>query len=301
MKKTIAFILALTMILALCACGSGEQSKSGTEKRDEYNDPPTDESEGQDVSDKEILAGLWTGIPDTDGDFDQINFLFFSTDGYIYFKYYSTEEAYLDCAKHFVDCVMNDSSSSSIEKIYEFDNQYYQGSCSIQELYEDNESSEFIFKYDVKDGMVIITDSRGNNLPCEYCINSVDSTYGLTFTIDNNTKYFEKCDSDLDDTYRYFTGNWNVERNELVVDRYGACTMHDDSFAVSFTEDYRANDTDGNTYTWNYANGIMEIDGEELGVIKLSQSVFIMYFRDDWYVDGYCLHDGFCWEIFNRA
>lgn len=88
MKKIIAFILALTMIFVLCACGDNtdtkspdEQSAEFTEKQDESN-TPVDESDGQGLSDKEMLTGLWLCTDNiSDG---EVDCYFFSADGYLH-------------------------------------------------------------------------------------------------------------------------------------------------------------------------------------------------------------------------
>ena len=152
MKKIIAFILALTMIFALCACGDNtdtkspdEQSTELTEKQDESS-IPVGENDGQGQSGEEMLTGLWLCMDDIDYEYGDC--VFFSSDGYTYWEDYDlTEEDDFDCLNNIIECIRNDCTSNAIEDYCAYK---YEENCGAEEMYQ--AALLAVGKYNIKNG-----------------------------------------------------------------------------------------------------------------------------------------------------
>lgn len=269
MRKIIVFILALSMVFALSACkinvnpSSSDEQNIGVTDNQAESSVPADENDNQNLSDNEMLAGLWVCTDDINDGI--VEFAIFSTDGYVYTPYYYLDsEGEFDEIIHFINFMQNDKTSRAIEEYCEYT---YEEHYSIEDLYQDEE----VGKYNAKNGEVTVIYSCGDEETLYF-----DPTALVLATDDNCT--LEKIDYSLDDSFRYFVGNWNYEQTELYSYYYtGYVQDHYDNGLLFFGEDFRANESDGDTGGWGYNDGILEIGSSHYNVIKLSQKSFIIY------------------------
>lgn len=258
MKKVIPFILALTMIFALCACSSNNDNA------------------GQGLSNEEMLEGLWLCT-------DRINHgvvwsFFFSTDNYVFSEWFDLDDNQdCDCLKYLIDCTNREGSSSAIEEFYGYEYEEY---YNIEELYQDSK----VDKYELNDGEIRDITSNGSNYIAAY----FDST-DVSFVIprDDDDGYddytFEKYDYNFDDTFRWFVGNWTAD-GYYKHSSNGEPEVDVVKRAYYFGENFEYNTDSGSRYGWSYSDGILKMyntNGEFCyDVVRLSEHYFVAFGAD---------------------
>lgn len=304
MKKIIAFILALTMIFALCACGSSvEPSVSDSQSTEPTDSTETEEiqTENDNTSDEEIekqefdyaeqLAGLWLCTDHVNSD-KTVDFMFLTDDGYILRRSFdvSTNEFFL--LSNFITLIGDSPSSENIA--------YYFSLEGIVSTIEEAFTSELygVNKYEINNDEMVITypDGETEVLDCSYY--PIISMEEFAISSSDEEVYYSRYNWHMEDSYRYFVGNWIYEQIEWSEDKYGIVDTKEfhDSGSLFFGENFRVNESNGNIGGWGYNDGILEIDGSHYDVIILSHNKFILY---DEYDSGSSIHYEF--SVFDRA
>lgn len=305
MKKIIAFILALTMIFVLCACGDNtdakspdEQNTDTAEKQDESSNSvdegdviPVDENDGQGLSDEEMLAGVWLNVDHVNYD-KMIDFMYLTSDGYaLRYSFDLTTKDFFHLA-NYITLIGDSTSSDCLVEYYSAEGIAF----TIDEVF----SSEYydVNKYEIKNDEMIITYPNGEKETIGLNYNPIVSMTEIVITESAGDSRYIRHDNHMEDSYRYFVGNWNYEQTEWSEDKYGIVDTKEfhDSGSLFFGENFRVNESNGNTGGWGYNDGILEIDGSHYDVIILSHNKFILY---DEYDSGSSIHYEF--SVFDRA
>lgn len=305
MKRTMASLLAILVLINLCACS--EIANSPTPTHEDNTVTSTSQSESE--SDINNICGVWINYDGffheySDGDYldydkDQIVVLTVITeDGYLFTQNFGINFMLPDLTDWMTLC--NNYNAASLLTL--INNLYDESFDDIDEAYQDGS----IYKYNIIDSNTIISVDCDGDI---YDIYQIDAQGKLNdywyigpddpidLDIDSNYFYmsFEKCY--YTSTLGYFVGNWNIHE----ITHSGVRTKELD-YMYSLQDNLTYISSRSGSDTWSYMNCKLNLGGFEVTPFVLSGDKFIMIYGGiadlmgmgvDWYYNT-CM-------IFERA